>query len=89
MGCLNTAKAQAEADKALIETFDLVEEIIAYEGGYESESEEDPETRMIRLFQHLVDTGMAWKLQGSYGRAAVDLLNAGYISAPQPFAEQA
>lgn len=59
-------------------TFDLVGEIIAYETG-EMETEE----RVIRLFQHLVDTGAAWSLQGSYGRTAQALIEAGYVTAPE------
>lgn len=52
---------------------DLVGQIIAYENG-ELEEEE-----VIDLFQNLVDTGIAWKLQGWYGRTAMDLINAGLV----------
>jgi len=31
------------------------------------------------LFQYLLDSGMAWTLQGSYGRTTMDLLNNGYL----------
>jgi hypothetical protein len=55
-------------------TFDLTAQIIAFETG-EIETEE----QVIELFQHLVDTGLAWQLQGSYGRTAQHLINEGYI----------
>ena len=53
------------------QTFDVVGEMMAFEEG-ESDRE-----RTIALFQHLIDTGMAWSLQGSYGRTATRLIEAG------------
>jgi len=53
--------------------FDMVGSIMAFEQG--TLEEED----VLKLFQHLVDTGMAWSLQGSYGRAAKSLLDQGLI----------
>ena len=59
------------------------------DGGYDSvdalmryEASELDEAGTIRLFQHLVNNGLAWKLQGSYGRHARDLLKAGLIRLP-------
>ena len=47
---------------------------------YESEGLGEEET--IELFQHLVDTGMAWSLQGFYGRQAMALIEMGLVTRP-------
>lgn len=52
----------------------VVSRLMDYEDGI-MEDEED----VLDLFQDLVDTGLAWQLQGSYGRTAAALINAGKI----------
>ena len=42
--------------------------------------EADNEEQVIEAWQHLVDTGLAWQLQGSFGRMAQQLINKGVIN---------
>jgi hypothetical protein len=51
-----------------------VDAIMAFESG---DLDDDG---IIDLFQKLIDSGLAWKLQGSYGRTATALINAGYCT---------
>ena len=53
---------------------DQIDKIIAYENG------ELDDEKTIELFQELVDSGLAWKLQGHYGRTAMALIEAGYVT---------
>ena len=53
---------------------DITDKIIAYECG------DIDEAGILQLFSELISNGMAWKLQGSYGRTASALIDAGYIS---------
>ena len=57
---------------------DSIDRIIAYEQG---ELEED---EVVALFQELVDSGLAWSLQGHYGRTASNLIRAGLVTPVLP-----
>lgn len=52
---------------------DVASRIIAYESGELTEEE------IIELFQAMLDSGLVWRLQGSYGRMAARLLDQGLI----------
>ena len=41
------------------------------------EGEGASKEQQIEAWQHLIDTGMAWTLQGSFGRQAKALIDAG------------
>lgn len=48
-----------------------VDDIIAYENG---EMDYD---QMVEFFQGMIDSGVVWQLQGSYGREAMRLIQNG------------
>lgn len=54
--------------------FDTVGMIVDYEAG-----EMDLE-QIVNFFSHLVKCGMAWTLQGHYGRTAKALIDNGYLT---------
>lgn len=56
------------------DNYDSLSNMIAWEQG--ELSDEDT----IKLFQYLIDNGMAWTLQGCYGRTAQSLIDAGYCT---------
>jgi len=60
-------------------TFDDFTAVGMAEGFIESDSEED----ILAAWQHLVDTGLAWSLQGWFGRTANDMIEQGLIKAKQ------
>lgn len=75
-GCEPPHEVKMSSDKNLAKLQDLGTAISAYEAGELSEAEE------VELFQKLIDNGMAWKLQGHYGRNAEYLINIGRCTRP-------
>jgi len=53
---------------------DLLEKLLRFE------ADDMDEAETIDFFQDLVNTGMAWKLQGYYGRMAAHLIDQGLVS---------
>jgi hypothetical protein len=56
----------------------ILEAILLAEGVTPPSSEKD----LIQAWQLLVDTSMAWQLQGWFGRRAQDLIDEGLINPP-------
>ena len=48
---------------------------VALAEGFEEASSEE---QLLEAWQHLIDTGLAWRLQGWFGRQANSLIEAGY-----------
>jgi hypothetical protein len=53
-----------------------VAKIVRYENGELNDEE------TIELFQELINTGLAWQLQGGYGRTAIQFLEEGFCEHP-------
>jgi hypothetical protein len=52
---------------------EIVDKIIQFETeGFETEDE------YVEFFQKLIDSGLAWSLQGSYGRTASYMIEEGF-----------
>jgi len=58
--------------------FDAVRFIMAYESG---DLGDDYDEQVFAGFQELINSGLVWKLQGSYGRTARGLIDAGLCHA--------
>tara|TARA_R110000803_G_scaffold45861_3_gene96376 strand:+ start:971 stop:1159 length:189 start_codon:yes stop_codon:yes gene_type:complete len=52
---------------------DITERMISYESG------ELDQQQTLSLFQELINSGLAWQLQGHYGRTATALIDAGLV----------
>jgi hypothetical protein len=44
--------------------------------------EADSEDQVLEAWQFLVDSGLAWQLQGFFGRTATQLIERGLITSP-------
>jgi hypothetical protein len=59
-----------------MQNFDIVDFVIGFESGALDEAE------VIEGFQHLIESGVVWSLQGFYGRTAAALIEAGHCTRP-------
>lgn len=57
-----------------IEMMDLMNRVVQYE------SEENSLEWIVQLFADLIATGLAWQLQGRYGREAKAMIDEGIIT---------
>ena len=73
---MKTEKNKVASKMKKSKPYDSFNDMMSYEDG----SLDEKGTK--KLFQHLVDSGEAWHLQGSYGRAANDMLESGFIKKP-------
>lgn len=73
-----TNNSLRDTDVADKENNDLVQKIIDYE--QDTMSDED----IPAFFQHLINTGQAWELQGHYGRMAKYLIDIGVCNEVVP-----
>lgn len=64
----------------------MLADIIKYEAGDIGNSALPLEEQLdlIDFFQDLVNSGLAWQLQGHYGRAAANLIRLGLVHPPEP-----
>lgn len=73
----NNPNKKAMARKMKKTSFDVVGAMMDWEDGRSDEG------KTKELFQHLVNSGQAWHLQGMYGRTANDMLESGFIKKPK------
>ena len=53
--------------------YDVTNRIIDYEMGHLDDA------KTLRLFSELIKTGLAWSLQGHYGRTASAMIESGWL----------
>jgi hypothetical protein len=57
---------------------DTFKAVMIVEGVEETETED----QILEAWQHLIDTGLVWQMQGTYGRTAAQLIDRGLVTAP-------
>jgi len=55
----------------------ILDKIIAFEDGQLNDVE------IVELFQEMINSGLVWELQGSYGRLAMGMIDQGYVKVPE------
>ena len=76
MKYLNSPEGLKSREKKQSPIMDNFTAIGVAEGFMEAESEK----QWLEAWQHLVDTGLAWQLQGWFGRSAQHLIDEGRIN---------
>lgn len=49
-----------------------IDDMMAFENG------DMPQDQIVPFFQDMIDSGIVWQLQGSYGRMAARLIESGF-----------
>ena len=62
--------------------YDVTNRIIDYECGHLNDKQ------TLRLFSELIKNGMAWSLQGHYGRTATALIEDGWLERDGEYTEK-
>jgi hypothetical protein len=63
----------------MVKKMDQFTAVMIAEGAEPAESEE----RYLEAWQYLVDTGLAWTLQGFFGRTAAQMIHEGKLTRPK------
>jgi hypothetical protein len=63
--------------------YDVTNRIIDYEMGHLDDA------KTLRLFSELIKTGMAWNLQGHYGRTASAMIDDGWLESDGTMTDKA
>ena len=58
------------------EAIDLAEGLVEPKG----DTPEEQDTHLLAAWQHLINTGLAWQLQGWFGRRAASLIKEGHCT---------